>query len=41
MAIETEDLGCKIAEGFEVVGRAPGAETRGCSLTVEELQGRP
>lgn len=41
MAIETEDLGSKIAEGFEVVGRAPDAEARGCSLTVEELQGRP
>jgi hypothetical protein len=41
MAIETEDLGCKIAEGFEVVGRAHGADTRGCSLTVEEFQGRP
>lgn len=41
MAIETEDLGCRIAEGFEVVGRAQGADTRGCSLTVEEFQGRP
>jgi hypothetical protein len=40
MAVETEDLGYRIGEGFEVVGRAPGAETRGCSLTVEELQGR-
>ena len=41
MAVETEDLGYGIGEGFEIVGRAPGAETRGCSLTVEELQGRP
>ncbi|MFQ5882428.1 MAG: long-chain fatty acid--CoA ligase [Candidatus Methylomirabilales bacterium] len=39
MAVETEDLGYKIGEGFEVVGRAPGAEARGCSLTAEELQG--
>ena len=38
MAVETEDLGYKIGEGFEIVGRAPGAEARGCSLTVEELQ---
>lgn len=41
MAVETEDLGYKIGEGFEIVGRAPGAEARGCSLTVEEFQGRP
>jgi hypothetical protein len=40
LAIETEDLGYRVADGFEVVGRAPGAETRGCSLTVEELEGR-
>ncbi len=39
MAVETEDLGYKIGEGFEIVGRAPGAEARGCSLTLEELQG--
>ena len=38
MAVETEDLGYKIEEGFEILGRAPGAESRGCSLTVEELQ---
>ncbi|MFQ5804521.1 MAG: long-chain fatty acid--CoA ligase [Candidatus Methylomirabilales bacterium] len=38
MAVETEDLGYRIEEGFEIVGRAPGAEVRGCSLTVEELQ---
>ena len=40
LAIETEDLGYRVAEGFEVVGRAPGAEARGCSLTVEELERR-
>lgn len=40
LAIETEDLGYRVAEGFEVVGRAPGAEARGCSLTIEELEGR-
>ncbi|MEE9220200.1 MAG: long-chain fatty acid--CoA ligase [candidate division NC10 bacterium] len=38
MAVETEDLGYRVNEGFEIVGRAPGAESRGCSLTVEELQ---
>ena len=40
LAIETEDLGYRVAEGFEVVGRAHGAEARGCSLTVEELERR-
>ncbi len=40
MAIETEDLGYEIERGFQVLGRAPDAEARGCSLTIEELQGR-
>lgn len=33
----TEDLGVKVADGFRVLGRAPGAEPRGCSLAMEEL----
>lgn len=37
IAVETEDLGTRIDEGFEILGRAPGAEARSCSLTVEEL----
>lgn len=36
MAIQTEDLGFKVGEGFEVIGRIPGAETRGCSLAFHE-----
>jgi hypothetical protein len=32
MAIQTEDLGVKRGEGFELVGRATQAEPRGCSL---------
>jgi len=39
MAIQTEDVGCLIGEGFEIVGRAKGAEARGCSLAMEELLG--
>jgi hypothetical protein len=35
----TEDLGAADGEGFRLVGRAAGAELRGCSLTVEELSG--
>jgi acyl-protein synthetase LuxE len=35
----TEDLGAAEGEGFRLLGRAGGAELRGCSLTVEELAG--
>ena len=35
--IRTDDLGVKDADGFEVLGRASGADSRGCSLSVEEL----
>ncbi|MBI3609654.1 MAG: long-chain fatty acid--CoA ligase [Nitrospirae bacterium] len=37
MALQTEDIGHAIADGFEITGRAAGAESRGCSLIVEEL----
>ena len=33
----TEDLGVLRGEGFQLRGRAAGAELRGCSLAVEEL----
>ena len=33
----TEDLGAAESGGFRLLGRAGGAELRGCSLTVEEL----
>ena len=37
MAIQTEDLGVRRSDGFELIGRAPLAEARGCSLmTMEE-----
>jgi len=35
----TEDLGVAEGEGFRLLGRAAGAELRGCSLVVEELKG--
>ena len=35
----TADLGLARSDGFELLGRAGGAELRGCSLTVEELAG--
>jgi hypothetical protein len=33
----TEDLGVAVEGGFRLLGRAPGAEPRGCSLATEEL----
>ena len=38
-AIRTADLGCRIADGFEVLGREPFAEDRGCSIAADELLG--
>jgi hypothetical protein len=39
LAIQTEDMGIVAEEGdgFYLLGRAPGAVLRGCSLTAEEL----
>ncbi|MBI3810967.1 MAG: long-chain fatty acid--CoA ligase [Nitrospirae bacterium] len=37
MALQTEDIGRTVSDGFEITGRAAGAEARGCSLIVEEL----
>ncbi len=41
LALQTQDLGIKTADGFVLQGRAPEADVRGCSLTVEELWTRP
>ncbi|WP_420130612.1 long-chain fatty acid--CoA ligase [Longimicrobium sp.] len=37
MAIQTADLGITSPEGFRVLGRAQGAEARGCSLAMDDL----
>ena len=37
LALQTQDLGTLTPDGFVLHGRAPDAEVRGCSLTVEEL----
>ncbi|MGH8103838.1 MAG: long-chain fatty acid--CoA ligase [bacterium] len=37
LAIQTEDIGVRIGDGFEVEGRATGAEARGCSLAAAEF----
>ena len=36
MAIQTDDLGLADGEGFEILGRAAGAELRGCSLAMDQ-----
>ena len=37
--VQTDDLGVTSDEGFEVIGRVGGAESRGCSISVDELMG--
>jgi hypothetical protein len=39
MALQTADLGRALPDGFEVLGREPGAEERGCSIALDELLG--
>jgi len=36
----TSDLARQVGDGFELLGRAPGAMARGCSLAIEEALGR-
>ena len=37
LAIQTADEGTLDAEGLEVIGRIPGAEARGCSISADAL----
>jgi hypothetical protein len=39
MAIQTEDLGYAVGDGFEITGRVLGAEPRGCALALDEFLG--
>ena len=39
LAVQTADLGRRIGDGFEVLGRAPGAEERGCSIAADAMLG--
>lgn len=39
LALQTADLGVARGDGFEVLGREPGAEERGCSIALDELLG--
>ena len=39
LALQTADLGRRIGDGFDVLGREPGAEARGCSIAADEMLG--
>jgi hypothetical protein len=39
LAVQTADLGRRLADGFEVLGRGPGAEERGCSVAADAMLG--
>jgi hypothetical protein len=39
LAVQTADLGRAVGDGFEVLGREPGAEARGCSIAADEMLG--
>ncbi len=39
LAVQTADLARAAADGFEVLGREPGAEARGCSLAADAMLG--
>jgi len=41
LAVETADLGRRVGDGFEIVGRAPGAEARGCSIAADAMLASP
>ncbi|MEE8556598.1 MAG: long-chain fatty acid--CoA ligase [Myxococcota bacterium] len=41
LAVQTSDVGRLSPDGFEVLGRAPGAEARGCSIATDLLLGAP
>jgi hypothetical protein len=41
-AVQTSDMAQRVGDGFRLLGRAPGAPARGCSIAVEEaMGGRP
>jgi hypothetical protein len=37
IGVQTEDLGILVEDGFQVLGRAAGAQPRGCSIAMDEL----
>lgn len=41
LALQTADLGRRVGGGFEILGREPDAEARGCSIAADEMLVRP
>ncbi len=37
VGVQTTDIGTRVGDGFRLEGRAPEADLRGCSLTIEEI----
>lgn len=37
LGIQTEDIGARMKDGFEIIGRSQGSEVRGCSLAIENF----
>jgi hypothetical protein len=37
ICVQTEDLGVQIDDGFAILGRAPGAQPRGCSIAMDDM----
>jgi hypothetical protein len=37
IAVRTADRGRRLGDGFDVLGREPGAEARGCSIAADEM----
>jgi hypothetical protein len=37
IGVQTTDIGTRVGQGFRLEGRAPDADLRGCSLTIEEI----
>ena len=40
VAVLTQDRVRRVSGGFELLGRAPGAAPRGCSIAIDEMLGR-
>lgn len=40
VAVQTDDIGKETSAGFEIIGRAKGAQSKGCSITVDEMTRR-
>jgi hypothetical protein len=37
IAVQTEDVGIQIEDGYRLLGRTPGAQPRGCSIAMDDL----